>query len=131
MSVKRRDTQQKRLISKVVEGAGRPLSPREVHARAGQELPKVSLGTVYRSLKALQEEKRVVAVAVPGGSDRYEARSCADHHHHHFHCDSCDRLFDIPGCGLHVDRGLPTGFSIARHEVVLYGRCVECNRRDV
>ena len=130
MGLKKRDTQQKRVISQVVEGAGRPLSPQEVHDRAGKELPKVSLSTVYRTLKSLQEDKRIVAVALPGGVDRYEARCCAEKHHHHFHCDSCDRLFDIPGCGLHADKAMPKGFSISRHEVVLYGQCFECNKHN-
>lgn len=126
MDLKKRDTKQKRLISKIVETAGRPLSPAEVHAQASKELSSVSLSTVYRALKSLQDEKQVVAVALPGAPDRYEAKCRADHHHHHFHCDGCGRVFDVPGCGLHLDTGLPEGFSLARHEVVLYGSCDKC-----
>lgn len=109
-----------------MEGAGRPLSPAEVHVQAGESLPQVSISTVYRALRALQEEKRIVAVSLPGTSDRYEAKACAERHHHHFHCDGCGRVFDIPGCGLRVNGKLPKGFSLARHEVVLYGSCGEC-----
>jgi Fe2+ or Zn2+ uptake regulation protein len=35
-------------------------------------------------------------------------------------------VFDVPGCGLRIDTGLPKGFSLTRHEVVLYGSCSEC-----
>jgi Fur family ferric uptake transcriptional regulator len=126
MSILRRDTKQKKVIWSIVQGAGRPLSPAEVHAQAAGYLPSVSLSTVYRTLKSLQDEQRIVAVSLPGAPDRYETKSLADHHHHHFHCDGCGRVFDVPGCGLRVESGLPKGFSLTRHEVVLYGSCSEC-----
>jgi Fur family ferric uptake transcriptional regulator len=127
MSLQRRDTKQKRIIWSIVERAGRPLSPAEVHAQAANALPRLSLSTVYRTLKSLQDEQRIVAVSLPGAPDRYETKRLADHHHHHFHCDGCGKVFDIPGCGLRVDTGLPQGFSMTRHEVVLYGSCRDCH----
>jgi Fur family ferric uptake transcriptional regulator len=126
MSIQKRDTKQKRIIWSIVEGAGRPLSPSEVHAQALTCLPRISLSTVYRALKSLQDEQRIVAVSLPGTPDRYETRSLADHHHHHFHCDECGKVFDVPGCGLRIDSRLPKGFELTRHEVVLYGSCSEC-----
>lgn len=126
MTVEKRDTQQKRVIRAALEAAGRPLSPVEVHGIASQELPRISLSTVYRVLKTLQEEEIIVTVSLPGAPDRYETKVRADHHHHHFHCDGCGRVFDIPGCGLRVDSSLPSGFSLTRHEVVLYGSCNTC-----
>jgi Fur family ferric uptake transcriptional regulator len=127
MSLQKRDTKQKKVIWSIVEEAGRPLSPTEVHQEAAGHLPRLSLSTVYRTIKSLQAEQRIVAVSLPGAADRYETKSLADHHHHHFHCDGCGRVFDIPGCGLRVDAGLPKGFSLSRHEVVLYGSCGQCS----
>jgi Fur family ferric uptake transcriptional regulator len=124
--MEKRNTRQKRLIREVIETAGRPLGPTEVQAIALKQLPAISLSTVYRALKSLQEEQVIVAVSLPGAPDRYETKFRADHHHHHFHCDDCGRVFDIPGCGLRVDSGLPQGFSLTRHEVVLYGSCGQC-----
>lgn len=126
MEIKTRSTRQKRLIWSIVEQAGRPLSPSEVHGAALQALPRVSLATIYRILKSLQDEQQVVAVALPGAPDRYETKARADQHHHHFHCDLCGKVFDVPGCGLRVDARVPSGFSIQRHEVVLYGQCRAC-----
>jgi Fur family ferric uptake transcriptional regulator len=127
METKTRSTKQKRLIWSIVERAGRPLSPSEVHGAALEELPRVSLATIYRILKSLQDEKQVVSVSLPGAQDRYETKARADHHHHHFHCDRCGKVFDVPGCGLHVGADVPAGFSIKRHEVVLYGQCKACS----
>jgi Fur family ferric uptake transcriptional regulator len=127
MEIQARNTKQKRLVWSIIERSRRPLSPGEVHVAALKVLPRVSLATIYRILKSLQDEDRVVAVPLPGAPDRYETKACADHHHHHFHCDQCGRLFDVPGCGLRVDARVPAGFLIKRHEVVLYGQCNECS----
>lgn len=126
MKISQRDTKQKRAIWSVLESAHRPLSPSQVQEQVSQELPSVSLATVYRVIKAFVEDGRLVPVSFPGAPDRYETKACAAHHHHHFLCTSCDRAFDLPGCGLKVSTGLPTGFAISRHEVVLYGSCDKC-----
>ena len=126
MSTLYRDTKQKRAIWTVLEAAHRPLSPTQVQEAVLQELPAVSLATVYRVIKGFVEEGRLVPVSFPGAPDRYETKACAAHHHHHFLCTSCGRAFDLPGCGLKVSTGLPEGFAISRHEVVLYGSCDKC-----
>lgn len=126
MDSKTRSTKQKRLVWSIIEQAGRPLSPNEVHLAALEVIPKVSVATVYRTLRSLQDDQKIVSVSLPGEADRYETKSKADHHHHHFHCDSCGKVFDVPGCGLRVDAKVPAGFAIKRHEVVLYGHCAGC-----
>lgn len=126
MDSKTRSTKQKRLVWSIIEQAGRPLSPNEVHLAALKVIPKVSVATVYRTLRSLQDDQKIVSVSLPGEADRYETKLKADHHHHHFHCDSCGKVFDVPGCGLRVDAKVPAGFAIKRHEVVLYGQCDGC-----
>ncbi len=126
MSGNTRDTKQKRAILSAFEEAHRPLTPVQVQAAVLRELPKVSLATVYRVIKTFVEQGSLVPVSFPGAADRYESKECAARHHHHFLCTSCDRAFDLPGCGLRVSSGLPDGFAISRHEVVLYGSCDSC-----
>jgi Fur family ferric uptake transcriptional regulator len=121
-----RNTKQKQVIWEIFEQFARPLSPAEVHEQAVKQLPRISIATVYRIIRGLHDERRLASVALPGAPDRYEMESKAAHHHHHFHCDGCGRVFDVPGCGLRVDSRLPVGFSLRRHEVVLYGDCDEC-----
>jgi Fur family ferric uptake transcriptional regulator len=126
MGASPRNTRQKRVVWSVFEDSARPLSPSEVHSAAVTVLPNVSLATIYRIVKSLQEEHKLAAVSLPGEPDRYEMKARADKHHHHFYCDRCRRVFDVPGCGLKVDAQVPKGFSIQRHEVVLYGTCNDC-----
>lgn len=127
MSNNSRNTKQKAAISGVLAQAMRPLTPQELLEGARQKHTSLSLGTVYRVVRGLVEDGSIVAVSVPGAPDRYETRECASHHHHHFHCDSCGRMFDVPGCGLHIENLVPKGFTMKRHEVVLYGSCKECS----
>lgn len=123
----KRQTKQKAVVQRVFTNSNRPLSPQEVFEAARAEVKSISLATVYRSLRSLHEDGEIVPVALPGAPDRYESRSCADRHHHHFLCDSCGRLFDIPGCGLRANtHALPPGFMVARHEVTLFGACDQC-----
>ncbi len=121
-----RQTKQKRVILGVLEKAGRPMSPQEILSSAQQDVPLLSLATVYRVIRGLEADGTIVPVSIPGESARYETHLKAAHHHHHFHCERCSRVFDVPGCGLRVDAHLPGGYRITRHEVMLYGSCIEC-----
>jgi Fur family ferric uptake transcriptional regulator len=84
------------------------------------------MATVYRSVKSLVESGEVVAVELPGEPARYEA--AGKHHHHHFHCRTCKKVYEVEGCPGELDALVPKGFELESHELVLYGRCLACNR---
>jgi Fur family transcriptional regulator, ferric uptake regulator len=119
-----RSTRQRGAIRDAIEGAGRPLTPQEVQDLAAATVPGLGIATVYRNLKLLVEDGAVQVVALPGESPRYEAAGHA--HHHHFQCDACGRAFDVEGCPGDLASFAPPGFSVARHELTLYGTCAEC-----
>lgn len=119
-----RDTSQRRAIRGALERAGRPLSPREVHALARRSARTLGLATVYRTLNALVAEGWLVEVELPGEPSRYEVAGKA--HHHHFVCDRCDRVFEVEACPGNIRSLVPAGFELDRHELVLYGSCRSC-----
>jgi len=119
-----RSTRQRTAIRDAIAGAGRPLSPAEVLAVAQLQAPGLSLATVYRNLKLLQEADEITVVTLPGDNPRYEAGRHG--HHHHFQCTACERVFDVHACPGNLARLAPPGFSVDRHELTLYGRCAEC-----
>src|SRR5471032_373783 len=119
-----RSTRQNTAIREAIEAAGRPLSPTEVLDEARREVAALGLATVYRNLKALVDEGTVQVVTLPGEVARYEI---AHHgHHHHFRCDVCQRVFDVHQCPGDLAGLAPPGFTVARHEITLYGQCPDC-----
>lgn len=124
-----RKTRQCRAVLDVMTIAGRPLLAQEILQQAAQAVPLLSLATVYRNLKALQEEGAIERVVLPGQNPRYEL---AGHvHHHHFQCRGCGRVFDLKGCPGNLDRMAPRGFTVEDHEIILYGHCGDCSSRAV
>lgn len=118
-------TEQRQAIAAVLDQAGRPLRPDEVLAAAVSEVPGLGIATVYRNLKRMHQEGVLRSVELPGeGTTRYEPAEL--HHHHHFHCEGCDRVFDVNICPGDFAGLAPAGFQIERHELVLYGSCADC-----
>ena len=121
-------TRQRETIREAFIEAGRPLSPAELHEMALASLPEIGKATVYRTIKMLLDEGFLKVVSLPGESDRYELTDApAGHHHHHFRCQSCDRVFDLDGCVPNLGDLLPEGFTMADHEIFLFGTCPDCN----
>ena len=119
-----RNTRQRSAIRQAIERAGRPLLPAEVLEAAQQEVPGLSLATVYRGLKTLVEEGAIAPVSLPSEVTRYEV--AGHHHHHHFQCLSCQRVYDVHACPGDLGRLAPPGFSVESHDLTLYGRCGDC-----
>lgn len=123
-----RMTKQRRAILGALEAAGRPLSPQELTDLAAADVASLNLATVYRNLKALCASGHVRTVELVGRPARYELAGLG--HHHHFLCTTCDRVFDLPACGMHAAHDLaPEGFEVTHHEIQLSGRCRDCCAR--
>ena len=119
-----RETKQRRAIRRTLKEAGHPLSPNEVLEAARIHVAGLGIATVYRNLKAFQEEGWVVPVELPGEPPRYEI--AGKQHHHHFHCRSCDKVYEVDGCPGNLGEVTPDGFQLESHEFVLYGLCEGC-----
>lgn len=119
-----RDTRQRRAIRRAFEEAGHPLSPQELLDLAQEEVRSLGIATVYRNIRALQDDGWLETVELPGEPPRYEVAGKA--HHHHFHCRDCDRVFEVEGCPGNIQAITPNGFKLERHEFVLYGLCDAC-----
>ncbi len=119
-----RETRQRRAIRRALKDAGHPLSPTELLEAAREHVSSLGIATVYRNLKSLQAEGRIVPVELPGEPARYEM--AGKDHHHHFHCRKCDKVYEVEGCPGNLNSVTPTGFELENHEFVLYGLCDVC-----
>lgn len=121
-------TQQRAAIQRGFQQAAGPLSPQEVLDVAKTLVPGMGLATVYRHLKSLVEEGWLTVVELPGPNESLRYEIAGLEHHHHFRCQACDKVFDVPGCGVHA-ADAPRGFTVDKHELWLYGTCRRCSRR--
>jgi Fur family ferric uptake transcriptional regulator len=117
-------TQQKLALARLMMTAERPLTPAEICRTGRKAIPSLGIATVYRALKQLVGDGHVRLVEIPGASPHYECT--ARQHHHFFCCQHCRRLYNLAGCVGGVGALAPRGFSVKRHEIVLYGECRNC-----
>jgi Fur family ferric uptake transcriptional regulator len=119
-----RSTRQKRAIEAVLEKHKNPLTAPEILNLALREVPTLGLATVYRSLRALARDGRVVSVEIPGQMPRYERSDKG--HHHHFVCRLCGGVFELERCLAGIRKLAPPRFRLEDHEIILYGACEAC-----
>ncbi len=79
-------------IQKVVETAPDHPTADWIYLQVREEIPGISLATVYRNLKQLLDAGHLKAVQ-DGRQLRYDGNL---ERHDHFHCSRCGRLTDIP-----------------------------------
>lgn len=72
-------------------GEGSHLSAEEVHQRLLRAEERVSLATVYRSLRLLSSMDLLRELELPEGGRRFELASDGHRDHHHLVCVGCGR----------------------------------------
>ena len=90
------------------------------------EIPNLSLGTVYRNLKLLEDLGKVRRVASFQGTERYDA-ICGDHVH--FLCCRCGRLQDVQHTDTDAIRAvlpLEDGYQFTKLDLTITGICPNC-----
>lgn len=120
-----RNTRQRQAIEEVLRREARPLTLQEIHTHARGLQPTIGLRTVYRHVRDLSGQGKVVGLDYPGQPVRYEA--VGKKHHAHFICRHCDKVLDLdtPIRDIRPDR-IPEGFQITGQETIFYGVCPEC-----
>ncbi|MBN2031854.1 MAG: transcriptional repressor [Deltaproteobacteria bacterium] len=120
----KRKTVQRDAIQGVFLKKNRPLKVDEILEIGRSMVESLNQATVYRNLKLLVESGWLRTIHHPYAGTLYERAEKA--HHYHFHCRSCDRIFELPGCALDKRQSTPPGFLAEGHEVFLFGVCSSC-----
>ena len=117
-----RMTGQRRTIASVLEGAEDHPDVEELHARASAADPRISIATVYRTVKLFEEAGILEKVEFGDGRARYEDAE-RDHHDHLIDVQSgeviefCDA--EIEALQEKIARKL--GYRLKGHRLELYG----------
>jgi len=103
-------------------------SPEAVYELVRQEIPSISLGTVYKNIKTFVDSGLLKEVSLHHGSTRLETNM---EPHHHMVCTKCKAIIDLEGDALEPVRTikrLPKGFQAHRYSVEVLGLCQSCAR---
>jgi len=98
----------------------------DVFTRVRQEIPDISLATVYKSLEALVGCGLAAKLTYGDGSARYDGRTDP---HPHARCLDCGAVLDVPGRLDHAalaTLGPLEGFAVEGYRLELVGHCEDC-----
>ena len=93
--------------------------------------PEVGRGTVFRTLRLLQEIGALCQVVLDDGTAEYRLTSGG---HHHIVCSECGAVNDFTACDIQDlldELARRTGYEIDSHRLEVYGRCSRCRRELV
>jgi Fur family peroxide stress response transcriptional regulator len=97
-----------------------------VYDQVRQEIPNISMGTVYRNLNSLAKSGDIRQLDIADGTSRFDGNTS---NHYHFRCEECGHIFDLDEP---VDQSIServaknTGFKVYRQRMELIGLCNAC-----
>jgi Fur family peroxide stress response transcriptional regulator len=97
-----------------------------IFERVREEMPKISLGTVYRNLHVLAKQGMVRELDFGEGTKRYDAFLSP---HYHFVCEQCGTVKDLEVAPLEdVNERIQKVVAdhIHAHKLDFYGTCASC-----
>ena len=118
---KQRDT----ILRAIINSKDHPRADR-VYEQVRQEIPNISMGTVYRNLNSLARSGDIRQLDIADGTSRFDGNI---EDHYHFRCEQCGHIFDLDEP---VDRSISetvarnTGFRVYRQRMELIGLCNAC-----
>lgn len=128
--IKMKYSAQRELIKQKVIGNRQHLTADEVYLMVKQEMPNISLATVYRNLNMLVEAGLIAKIAFPNASDRFDGCTAE---HFHMVCVRCGAIFDIEDEMLQdLDDKIYSllEFEVLTKHFVAKGVCKKCNELD-
>ena len=123
-----RMTNQRGLILEIIRQGH--LDADEVYRRARDKQPRLSLSTVYRTLRRLRELGLVDELHFDEAHHHYEVRPSIEHHH--LVCLGCGKIVEFEyklSQRMKQDIARKQGFEVTGVEVNMTGYCAKCRQR--
>jgi Fur family ferric uptake transcriptional regulator len=126
----KRVTTQRALILDIIQKGKGHLDADEIYRRARAIQPRISLSTVYRTLKAFKEPGLIEELHFDESHHHYEMKPARKHHH--LLCLGCGKVIEFPySLTRYLKRNVPEirDFEIVDVELHLTGYCPQCRRK--
>jgi Fe2+ or Zn2+ uptake regulation protein len=119
-------TPQRQCVFRALHGTSSHPTAHAVYLAVGEEMPTISLRTVYQTLNDLVALGEIQHVDVGTGAARFDPTTTT---HHHLVCTRCGAVRDVHSDlgGLRLAPRQRQGFTIAGAEVVFRGLCAACS----
>jgi Fe2+ or Zn2+ uptake regulation protein len=118
-----RVTPERKLLLRIITENAH-LDASEIFLLAKEEIPKISLSTVYRVIGLLRELRIVSANDLGEDHCHYEVQA---RKHHHCICLGCGRVIEIPSANAVKALTDRSGFEVVEAKVELTGYCRQCS----
>ena len=127
MATLRRYSRQRERIYQAVHASREHPSAQMVYDLLREELPRLSLGTVYRNLHQMAQEGMLQELEGP--TARFDACLAP---HAHIRCTSCGRVMDLSALEepAPVRSAAEAGWQVERYSLMLEGICPACAGKD-
>ncbi len=121
-------TRQRQLIKDIIYSSCKHLTADEIYKIAKEKMPKIALGTVYRNLGRLCEDKEIKLISVKGFSDCYDKSILP---HGHLICDCCGCVLDFPieDIGPSLEKSL--GVELLTYDINAHYICGTCRAKQI
>jgi len=121
-----RKTKQKEAILKFLKDNKSHPTADEIFENVRKEIPNISFGTVYRTLRILKKNNEIRELDLSGRPSHFNSET---KQHYHYRCDKCDRVFDIDNTvEIQVSNTADEekGFKVTYPVLELRGLCKDC-----
>jgi len=126
----RKNTKQKDIILSALKNTTSHPTADWVFDQVKEEIPNISLGTIYRNLRQLAEIGEILELHIDGSHGRFDHNTKS---HCHLRCIECERIFDliIPECSQMIERlNRQRGLKISSYMVIFSGLCMDCQEAE-
>ena len=120
-----RTTKQRTVILKKLRETAIHPTADEIYSMTRENLPRISLGTVYRNLELLTRQGEIHCLENGGFQKRFDGNMTP---HHHVRCVQCGRIGDVEVSMSEPDisQASAHGFTITGAEITFEGICDRC-----
>ena len=119
-----RYSRQRELITEIITGRKDHPTADMIYASAREIEPNISLGTVYRNLKQLSDDKVIITLETEDKRLHYDGDTSR---HSHFICNKCGKIIDLFKPANAPKEINEIGLTVTSEKCVYYGLCLDCN----
>jgi len=128
MAKKTRMTKQRKAILRILKSTDSHPTADWIYEKVRNEIPNISLGTVYRNLNKFVENNLVSKIEIKMDKKESYFELLQGNHHHHLICLKCGKIIPLkcPLKNYENKISQQTNYQIVEHRLKLYGLCPDC-----